>query len=131
MKVTFNEFLNEYGGPNKAIGFRYSKPTNEYKFSLIFVVEYGVTEDELNSQIEEILRKNEFEEDSFTLTEIDGGEFEIEMKLKLYSGAEIQGVMQTFLTEMSEIHNEFGINQESIKIDGEAPSYTAKKPVGY
>jgi len=129
MKVTFNEFLNEYSGPKKAIGFRYSKPTNEYKLSLkIFVNE---TEEVVNKQIEEILKKNEFEEDDFTLTLIEDGEYDFEINFKLYSGGEIQGAISTFLLGLKNAYPDFKFDEDSIKIDGEPESYKAKKVVGY
>jgi CxxC motif-containing protein len=67
MIKNFNKYLNEYSGPGKAIGFRYSKPTSEFTIQCVCEISDDLDIDEFMSAVKIIL------------TDMDIEKFETEM----------------------------------------------------
>lgn len=61
MKTTFTEFLNEYSGKEKTLGFVYSKPTDAYVINIYYSKSlFSRDKTELiRNEIEKIVEKNE------------------------------------------------------------------------
>lgn len=55
MIKNFNKYLNEYSGPGKAIGFRYSKPTSEFTIQCVCEISDELDIDEFMTAVNIIL----------------------------------------------------------------------------
>ncbi|MCK9477014.1 MAG: hypothetical protein M0R46_13900 [Candidatus Muirbacterium halophilum] len=123
MKTKFYEFLNEYGGPGRTIGFRYSDPVDEYGFLIYILVdtEY-IDADSLREDIKDILVDNKIGEDYFDFTlENDYMQYDVyklEIGMKGYSKYELQSLIGVVLDAISEMYSD-EIDNERLIIVGD------------
>jgi hypothetical protein len=61
MIKNFNKYLNEYSGPGKAIGFRYSKPTSEFTIQCVCEISDDLDIDEFMTAVKIILTDMDIE----------------------------------------------------------------------
>jgi hypothetical protein len=134
MKTKFKEFLNEYGGPGKTIGFRYSEPTSEYSVSLSFAINKNVIDiKDVESLIKTTLDENDVEEDSITITESDSSfelvKYDLEITMKGYSKYELIAMFNLVLEELTKTFdsNNFMVIQDSINAKG--PDIKKEQPI--
>jgi len=120
MKTKFNDFLNEYGGPGKATGFRYSNPTLEYKFSVGLVINPILELNDVTKSIQELLDENHVEEDVMKMEHLMGDVYLLIIELKAYSKFEIDSMLNVVLDEIVDMFGEdIEILVETIMIVGD------------
>jgi hypothetical protein len=97
MKNLITKF-NEYGGPEKTIGFRYSKPEEQYK--IVFPIVYDkekISMKEILDKTTEIL--NDFDVFEFDIEEIK--EEVIQVKVICYSEKEANKIGENIIKKLS------------------------------
>lgn len=142
MKTKFYEFLNEYGGPGRTIGFRYSDPVDEYGFLIYILVdtEY-IDADSLREDIKEILENKKVNEDYFLFDkDSEYGEldvYKLEISMKAYSKYELQSLIGVVLDAISEMYSDEIDNErliivgEQIQVKGPDVDETKKRKIGF
>jgi len=118
MKTKLEDFVNEYGGKNKAAGFRYSEPTTKYIFGVPLMVSNDIDIEEVKKNVGLILNENNVEEEYFKITSVKGiVDFEIyeekglsphylEVGLLAYSDFELESAIRIILVGISEKYSE-------------------------
>lgn len=136
MKTRFKEFLNEYGGPGRTIGFRYSKPTLEYGFKAPLLISDNINIDELKNNIQEILKNNNIQEDYYEFDKIkefsDKTLYGLEVSMKAYSKYELNSMIGVILNKLTEIYNnkeDFDILYNNILFKG--PDSNQVRKIGF
>jgi hypothetical protein len=141
MKTKFKDFLNEYGGPGRTIGFRYSAPSIEYGVLVPIIINDNVDVDGLKSDIKEILDRNNVEEDFFNLEQVEDEQqgytpYELEIQMKGYSKYELQSMVSVVLDNVAELYED-DLRNEDMYILGDriavkgADLDPKSKPLGY
>jgi len=131
METKFNDFLNEYGGPYKTAGFRYSKPSIEYVFSLNMIVNPEINIQKLTKDFKDIFDKYKLEQDNFNFMKEDDDIYNLRINLTAYSKLEIESAMQVILKEIMKLYNnDIIFIAESLSIEG-PDNEIKRKPIGY
>lgn len=131
MVTRFDEFLNEYGGPGRAIGFRYSEPNIDYTFSIHTVINPDIGYEKIQKTIEDIFKKNNVGEESIEMIHKGGDTYELKIKIKGYSKYEILSMTNLLLNE---VHKKVGKDVIFIldSIDLEGKDIEVKQnPIGF
>lgn len=141
MKTNFNEFIKEYGGPGRTIGFRYSNPTREYFFSVSFVFnsklkkqyDMELIEGSIYETIEEILIDLKVEEDAMQLEWISKNKLLFSITMKAYSSLEFTAATIAILNKIKEdFEDDIEIIKDSINVDGpDITNEPIKKQIGF
>jgi hypothetical protein len=126
MKTKFKEFLNEYGGPGKAVGFKYSEPTSEYAVSVLMAIDDEFIDiDDVHTIINQVLDENNAQVDSVTITEFEEKDeytvYKLEIIMKAYSKYELNSMFNLVITKLSEIYegdDNFIIVDDSLVSEG-------------
>ncbi|NPV13201.1 MAG: hypothetical protein HPY57_15650 [Ignavibacteria bacterium] len=101
MKTEFDKFLNEYGGPGKAIGFRYSEPSINYTFSINVVVNPELKPVFVKNIIKDIFKKHNVGEDSISFRHVGADEYKLTIKIKGYSKYEIISMIDLLMKNVN------------------------------
>ena len=131
METKFNNFLNEYGGPYKAAGFRYSEPKIEYTFSVIVLVNTELSIIKLNNDIKNILKDNRIEEDNFNFMKESGDQYELRINMTAYSNLEIIAACEVILKKLTELYPEdINVIIETMDVTG-GDIDVKRNPIGF
>lgn len=141
MKTKLNDFLNEYGGPGRTIGFRYFEPKNKYDINIPIIIDTDMIDIlTLTEDVEQILIDKNIEEDSFEFVEIDDTDeylkYILNIKLTAYSKYEVQSMINTVLDNVVELYKDEVESEKLIiigdKISTSGPDLNDKsKKIGY
>jgi len=119
MEIKFDKFLNEYGGPGKAVGFRYSEPSIDYKFSIHLLINPSLRPIIVKNGIKKVFKEEKVGEDLITLNHVGKDEHILTIKMKGYSKFELMSMIDLLFKKVKEIFKddiEFII--ESIELFG-------------
>ncbi len=120
MKTKFEDFLNEYNGPGKAVGFRYSNPTIEYTFSVILSINPEKNIKVLRRSLYKLLKEFNVEEDWFHFRKFKNDTYKFEISMKGFSKYELSSMIGKLLKKIKEdFSDDIIINTETIEIKGE------------
>ncbi|MCK9415320.1 hypothetical protein M0Q97_01525 [Candidatus Dojkabacteria bacterium] len=133
LNTKFSEFVNEYAGKNKTLGFRYSKPNSKFTFAFLVESLYY----DVNDIFKDIFDEIKLEEDNFTIKKIDQEEnvyfFEVVIDLTAYSNLEVIAAFRSIVKESKNYDIEIILKSFSIFENGEPIEniFKAKKKIGY
>jgi hypothetical protein len=133
MKIKFEDFLNEYGGPNKAVGFNYTKKqTEEYTLNLGILINPENSISEVKDIIQNILNTFNVGEDWFEIIKDDPDNSEcclyiLRVALKAYNELEIKSLKHLLEKELEKYPNIIQV----APLYGIEGSKTVKKKLGY
>jgi hypothetical protein len=102
METNFNEFLNEYGGPRKTIGFRYSEPNIDYTFSIVLIINPALKSSTVKSDIAKIFKEANVEEDWIKLVHEKGDGYKLTIGMKGYSKFELLAMTNVLFKKVHE-----------------------------
>jgi len=106
MKIKFEDFLNEYGGPNQTIGFKYTKKqTEEYTLNLGILINPENSISEVEEIIQNILNKFNVGEDWFEIVKDNKNDptdllYVLRIALKAYNELEIESLKHLLEKEL-------------------------------
>lgn len=119
MVTAFYDFINEYGGPGRAIGFRYSEPNIDYKFSIHTVINPKIGVKKIEKMIKDIFKKYNVGEDKLKFKHVGADQFELSIKIKAYSKYEVLSMINLLFNEVNkEIGDNIIFILDSINIEG-------------
>ena len=136
MKTKFDDFLNEYGGPGKTLGFPYSKPNRLYDIKLPLSVSSDINMEEMDKNIASIMLNKNIEEDNFKLLLSDddswfegGKEYILNIQMKVYSENEVQSAINVIIDVLVKIYGDkIKVHGDKIVAKGDVPQ---KKKLGF
>jgi len=105
MKTQFDKFINEYGGPGRTIGFKYSEPSNKYIFSICAVINPDLDTHGLEKEMKKMLKSFKAEEDYLKVKNIGADSYEIKIAMKAYSKYEVLAMAKEFFKA---VFNKYG-----------------------
>lgn len=131
MKVNFDEFLNEYGGPGKTVGFRYSKPSIKYEFSIITVLNPELNKNKIKEDILKTLKDIKAEEDFVKFVHEKDDAYKLSIGMTAYSKFEVLSMAKSLFTKIKDQYDEniiFII--DSIELTG-SDVESKTRPIGF
>jgi len=135
METKFNKFLNEYGGPGRAVGFRYSEPSIDYKFSINVILNPEIKIKTFINFIKKVFTENNVGEDSMTFNHLGKDEYILTIKMKGYSKFELMAMIDLLFKKIkSKFEDDVYFVMESVQLDGSDIYETEeeqKKPIGF
>ena len=131
MKVNFDEFLNEYGGPGKTVGFRYSKPSIKYEFSIITVLNPELNKNKIKEDILKTLKDIKAEEDFVKFVHEKDDAYKLSIGMTAYSKFEVLSMAKSLFTKIKDQYDENIINIiDSIELTG-SDVESKTRPIGF
>lgn len=131
MKVNFDEFLNEYGGPGKTVGFRYSDPSIKYEFSIITVLNPELDKNEVKQDILKTLKDINAEEDFIKFAHERDDAYKLSIGMTAYSKFEVLSMVKTLFTKIKDQYEEDVIFiPDSTELSG-SDIEPKNKPIGF
>lgn len=134
MEIKFDKFLNEYGGPGKAVGFRYSKPTIDYEFSINAVINRKkLTPFKVKTTIAKIFKEAKVEEDSINFNHVGADEYKLTINMKGYSKFELLSMTDFLFKKVKdELQEDIKFILDSMNVLGSDLNDTEQqKPIGF
>lgn len=123
--------LNEYGGPGKTAGFRYSKPNIEYLFTCNIEIGQKIDSKHAKEYIGELLKELKVNEDWYKLTKSfdnqlvdlmnDLDVYQLQISLTVYNYLEVESMIDSMVNIIKDdgLSEIFVFDFSSINIDGD------------
>lgn len=143
MKKFKDLLLNEYGGPNKTAGFRYSKPDVEYVFSVLVDIDRKLKPEQVKDYILEILKELKVNQEWFDFKrEIDNqfielmsdfDTYKLEIALKVYNYLDVVSMLSSIIKIIKDdkLDKTIIIDVESVNIDGDDLDDYVPQSIGF